>query len=110
MLSNVLLVLPLIPLKLKFAHIYIICTLCLFVKTESHMSTAGISCGRARRPGEPARRALRRRRDSSGSRLHAELGLVFSLTEARRPAREQHEARPRREQQVNDRNAPAKCI
>jgi hypothetical protein len=38
MLSNVLLVLPLIPLKRKFAYIYIICTLYLFVKIESHMS------------------------------------------------------------------------
>jgi hypothetical protein len=37
-LSNVLLVLPLIPLKLNVAHIYIICTLYLLVKIESRMS------------------------------------------------------------------------
>jgi hypothetical protein len=35
---------------------------------------AGISCGRVRRPGGPARRVLRRRRDGSGRQLHAELG------------------------------------
>jgi hypothetical protein len=73
MLSNVLLVLPLIPLKLKFAHIYIICTLYLFVKIKSHMSNVGISCGRVRRFGGPARRVLRRRRDGSGRQLYAEL-------------------------------------
>ncbi len=50
MLSNVLLVLPLIPLKLEFAHKYIICTLYLFVKIESHMSNASVSFGRVRRP------------------------------------------------------------
>jgi hypothetical protein len=43
MLSNVLLVRPLIPLKLKFTHIYIICTLYLLVKTESRMSNAALS-------------------------------------------------------------------
>jgi hypothetical protein len=36
-------------------------------------SNAGISCGRVRRPGGPARRVLRRRRDGSGRQLHAEL-------------------------------------
>jgi len=33
-----------------------------------------ISCGRVRRPGGPARRVLRRRRDGSGRQLHAEFG------------------------------------
>jgi hypothetical protein len=33
----------------------------------------GISCGRARRPGGPARRVLCRRRDGSGRQLNAEL-------------------------------------
>jgi hypothetical protein len=80
MFSNVILVLPLIPLKLEFAHIYIICTLYLLVKPESHMSNTGISCDRVRRLGGPARRVLRRRRDGSGRQLHAELGS--SLTRA----------------------------
>ena len=35
---------------------------------------ASISCGRVRRPGGPARRLLRRRRDGSGRQLYAELG------------------------------------
>jgi len=34
----------------------------------------GISCGRVRRPGGPARRVPRRRRDGSGRQLYAELG------------------------------------
>jgi hypothetical protein len=37
-------------------------------------TNVGISCGRVRRPGGPARRVLRRRRDGSGRQLHAELG------------------------------------
>jgi len=36
-------------------------------------ANAGISCGRDRRPGGPARRVLRRRRDGSGRQLYAEL-------------------------------------
>jgi len=48
MLSNVLLVLPLIPLKLKFARISIICTLYPFGKTESHMSNASVTRERVR--------------------------------------------------------------
>jgi hypothetical protein len=35
----------------------------------AHGLTVGISCGRARRPGGPARRVLRRRRDGSGRQL-----------------------------------------
>ena len=38
----------------------------------------GISCGRVRRPGGPARRVLRRRRDGSGRQLHAELDIALS--------------------------------
>ncbi len=38
------------------------------------LSNTGISCGRVRRPGGPARRVLRRRRDGSGRQLHAEFG------------------------------------
>jgi hypothetical protein len=37
------------------------------------MPNACISCGRARRPGGPAGRVLRRRRDGSDRQLHAEL-------------------------------------
>jgi len=37
------------------------------------MSNDGISCSRVRRPGGPARRVLRRRRDGSGRQLYAEL-------------------------------------
>ena len=37
------------------------------------MPNAGVSCGRARLPGGPARRVLRRRRDGSGRQLNAEL-------------------------------------
>ena len=37
------------------------------------LPNAGITCGRARRSGGPARRVLRRRRDGSGRQLHAEL-------------------------------------
>jgi len=40
------------------------------------MSNVGISCGRARRPGGPARRVLRRRRDGSGRQLNAELDRI----------------------------------
>jgi hypothetical protein len=57
MLSNVLLVFPLIPLKLEFAHIYIICTLYLLVKTESHMSNTGVSCGPPQAQVSPATKA-----------------------------------------------------
>jgi hypothetical protein len=41
---------------------------------RSEPPNVGISCGRVRRPGGPARRVLRRRRDGSGRQLHAELG------------------------------------
>ena len=40
------------------------------------MSNAGISCGRVRFPGGPARRVLRRRRDGSGRQLYAELDIL----------------------------------
>jgi hypothetical protein len=43
-----------------------------------HQSNVGISCGRARRPGGPARRVPRRRRDGSGRQLYAELGCRIS--------------------------------
>jgi hypothetical protein len=52
-----------------------------YVSNQTHrfllrtcLYNVGISCGRARRPGGPARRVLRRRRDGSGRQLHAELG------------------------------------
>jgi len=45
---------------------------------SSDQYNAGVSCGRARLPGGPARRVLRRRRDSSGRQLHAELGRALS--------------------------------
>jgi hypothetical protein len=44
-------------------------------KNRVFLSNAGISCGRVRRPGGPARRVLRRRRDGSGRQLHAELDI-----------------------------------
>jgi hypothetical protein len=37
----------------------------------------GIGCGRVRRPGGPARRVLRRRRDGSGRQLNAELDFLL---------------------------------
>jgi len=46
------------------------------------MSNAGISCDRVRRPGGPARRVLRRRRDGSGRQLHAELEISPHPTNA----------------------------
>jgi hypothetical protein len=82
MLSNVLLVLSFVPLELKIIHIYSIFTLYLLVKGHSHMSNAGISCGRVRRPGGPARRVLRRRRDDTGRHLHAELYGIQSTVYA----------------------------
>ena len=36
--------------------------------------------GRGRRPGGPARRVLRRRRDGSGRQLNAELGVCIHMT------------------------------
>ena len=77
MLSHVVLILPFIPLKCNATHIYNICTLYVFVKPRARMSNTSISCGRVRRPGGPARRVLRRRRDGSGRQLHAELDLLY---------------------------------
>jgi hypothetical protein len=42
-------------------------------KNRVFLSNVGISCGRVRLPGGPARRVLRRRRDGSSRQLHAEL-------------------------------------
>jgi hypothetical protein len=43
----------------------------------SRKSNTSVSYGRVNRPGGPARRVLRRRRDGSGRQLHAELACLY---------------------------------